>query len=153
MSQTPFAETQIQINVLNDITQTLIDSHQGYETCQNDFKSDETLHARFSERAEARSQMVAEFQKAVKQLGGEPRTQGSISGAAHRGLIKFTALFQDDAKAACQSIDDGEAFLAEKIKEALRTPELLPRTEELLNKALRSAQQGELFANVLESSI
>jgi len=35
----------------------------------------------------------------------------------------------------------------------LRTPELLPRTETLLNEALKGAQQGELFANILESSL
>ncbi|WP_416876792.1 PA2169 family four-helix-bundle protein [Litorimonas sp.] len=153
MSQTPPAETQIQINILNDITQTMIDSYNGYKTCLQDFQNDNALYVRFTERANSRSQIISEFQSAVEELGGEPKTEGSISGAAHRGLIKFTTLFQDDAKAACQAIDDGEAFLAEKIKEALRTPELLPRTETLLNKALKGAQQGELFANVLESSL
>tara|TARA_R110002020_G_scaffold89276_1_gene218509 strand:+ start:1985 stop:2446 length:462 start_codon:yes stop_codon:yes gene_type:complete len=153
MSQTPPAETQIQISILNDIIQTMIDSYNGYKTCLQDFQDDETLYARFSERAESRSQIISEFQNAVKEFGGEPRGQGSISGAAHRGLIKLTTLFQDDTRAACQAIDDGEAFLAEKIKEALRTPELLPRTETLLNEALKGAQQGELFANILESSL
>lgn len=152
MPQTP-SEIPIQISLLNDITQTMIDSYKGYRTCLKELDDEVRLYSRLSERTEARSQMISKFQKAVSDMGGDPHTEGSISGAAHRGFIKFTTLFQGDKKAACQAIDDGESFLAEKIKEALRTPVLSPQTEALLNEALQGAQQGELFASVLENSL
>ena len=43
MSQTPPAETQIQISILNDIIQTMIDSYNGYKTCLQDFQDDEIM--------------------------------------------------------------------------------------------------------------
>lgn len=155
MSQTPPPETQnqIQINILNDVTQTLIDSYKGYESCLNDFEERKNLRTRFSQRAKARALMITEFQNVVRDLGGDPETDGSVSGAAHRGWTKFTTLFQDDEKAACQSIDDGESFLAEKIRDVLRQPDITPRTRELLDKAYRSAKEAELFADILERSL
>jgi uncharacterized protein (TIGR02284 family) len=152
MSQPLPVDTLIQINILNDITRTLIDSYQGYKMCLNDFKENEKVKSQFTERATNRSQMILEFQNAVEALGGEPATEGTVSGTVHRGWTKLTTLFQDDEQAARQAVDDGEAFLVERIQESLREPDLIPPVHELLSKAYISARNGERFAEMLETS-
>lgn len=135
---------QTQIDILNDVTQTLIDSYEGYKTCLKDMEEGYALRSQFSSRAASRSQLISEFQVAVRDLGGEPVMKGSVSGAAHRGWTKFTALFQDDEKAARQAVDDGERFLAERINEQLRDPSLTPNTQILLRNAYASAIKGDV---------
>jgi len=142
MNQTEIIQAQIYI--LNDVTQTLIDSYKGYLTCLEDMDESYSLRSQFSSRASSRSQLISEFQEAVRNLGGEPVTKGSVSGAAHRGWTKLSALFQDDEKAASLAVEDGERFLAEKITEQLRDPTLLPRTQSLLRDAYDSAVKSDV---------
>lgn len=139
-----------EIKVLNSITKTLIDSRKGYETCCDIVDNDYTLSAEFGRRRDARAALVGEFQARVRVLGGEPEDDGSAVGAVHRAFTRFSALFQDDQNAAASALDDGEEFLAEKIEDRLEDSSLDAATEELLRKALRSAKDGERFADSLD---
>ena len=141
------------VTVLNTITQTLIDSHKGYETCCEATDDNYALAKNFRERADARSDLIREFQAEVTSLGGEAATAGSVAGAAHRAWTSFTTIFVDDEKAAIEAIDDGEEYLAEKIEGALENASLSPRTQELLRKAHASAREGERFADALEAAL
>ena len=141
------------IDVLNDVTQTLIDSHKGYETCCEVSDDSYALQTNFQQRAQARADLIKEFQAQVQALGGEPATSGSIAGAAHRAWTSFTTLFSDDEKAAIEAIDDGEEYLAEKIEGCLTNDHLDMRTRELLQKAHASAREGERFADALEKAL
>ncbi len=150
MNQTEMNQAEInltQIDALNDVTQTLIDSYEGYKTCLEDMEEDYALRSQFSSRAASRSQLISEFQTSVRELGGEAVTKGSVSGAAHRGWTKLTAFFQDDEKAASQAVSDGERFLAERINELMRDPNLTPETLALLRKAYASATKGDIQAD------
>ena len=139
--------------VLQDITRTLIDSHQGYETCVDAVEDNYALRRSFQDRAEARSRLIGEFQAEIAALGGEAPTAGSIVGAAHRAWTSFTTLFADDEKAAIEAVDDGEEFLAEKIEDKLGDTRLSPRTRELLQRAQQSAREGERFADALDKAL
>lgn len=141
------------INVLNDVTETLIDSRKGYEKCIEVSEDSYALRSNFQERAQRRSQLIQEFQNEIRTLGGEPTNDGSIAGTAHRAWTQFTTLFQDDEKAAVEAIDDGEDFLAEKIESKLEETTLNTRTRELLQKAHADARDGERFADALERAL
>ncbi len=141
------------VAVLNTITKTLIDSHKGYETCCEVSDDSYALAKNFRERADARSELIREFQAEVTALGGEAATAGSVAGAAHRAWTGFTKMFVDDEKAAIEAIDDGEEYLAEKIEAALNDTSLAPRTQELLRKAHASAREGERFADALDKAL
>ncbi|MEM7729636.1 MAG: PA2169 family four-helix-bundle protein [Pseudomonadota bacterium] len=141
------------IDVLNSVTKTLIDSHKGYETCVEAADDSYALQSNFQERALRRAELIREFQAEVQKLGGEPSTAGSVAGAAHRAWTSFTTLFADDEKAAIEAIDDGEEFLADKIEAELETQTLAPRTRELLQKAHADAREGERFADALEKAL
>lgn len=138
------------INALNDVTKTLIDSQKGYQICCEVADDSYALQSNFQERAQRRLLLVNEFQSEVRALGGEPTDEGSIAGAAHRAWTSFTTLFSDDEKAAVEAIDDGEEHLAEKIDTHLKDETLSPRTRVLLARAHSDAREGERFADMLE---
>ena len=146
-------QTARDIGVLNDVTQTLIDSHKGYETCVEAVGTNAALSKAFRDRADARSALIREFQTAVQTLGGTPATSGSVVGAVHRAWTSFTTLFADDEKAAIEAVDDGEEFLAETIEDKLGDTRLMPATRELLVKAHESAREGERFADALDNAL
>lgn len=139
------------IDILNTVTTTLIDSQKGYQQCIETADDSYALQQNFRERAQRRSQLVQEFQNEVRAHGGEPSTDGSIAGKAHRAWTSFSSVFIDDEKAAVEAIDDGEDYLAEKIENALENNQLQPRTRELLQKAHADAREGERFADALEN--
>ncbi|WP_017931147.1 PA2169 family four-helix-bundle protein [Robiginitomaculum antarcticum] len=141
------------VNVLNSVTKTLIDSCKGYETCADMSDDSYALRAEFNRRATERRALVNEFQHQVRTYGGEPKDDGSLSGVVHRGFTKFTGLFKDDEKAAVEALDDGEEFLAEKIEGKLDHDDLAPETRTLLKRAHSSARAGERFADLLEKSM
>lgn len=141
------------IKALNDVTQTMIDSYKGYEKCLEIADDSSALTNSFRERATRRSQLINDFQAEVRSLGGEPETDGSALGAAHRGWANVTSAFQDDRKAAVEAIDDGEDFLAGKIENQLEDNDIRPRTRDLLQQAHSSAREGERFAEAMERSL
>lgn len=141
------------IKVLNDVTETLIDSCKGYQKCVDVSEDSYALRSNFTERAQRRSLMIQEFQNEVRNLGGEPKEDGSVAGAAHRAWTDITTLFQDDEKAAVEAIDDGEDFLADKIQSKLEDGALAPRTRELLQQAHADARDGERFAEALDKAL
>lgn len=139
------------IEALNSVTETLIDSQKGYAKCCEVVEDSYALRSNFQERAQKRLNLVEEFQAEVRALGGEPEDTGSVAGKAHRAWTSFTTIFSDDEKAAAEAIDDGEEFLADKIESVLEKQTFQPRTRALLQKAYVDAREGERFADALEN--
>ena len=137
------------IDVLNDVTTTLIDSQKGYKKVSEIASDSYALRGKFMERETERNALIAAFQQRVSDLGGEPTTSGGIGGAMHRAWTDFTTLFQKDEKAALEAVDDGEDHLADKIESKMKTEGLDTATIELLGRALTSAREGERFADLL----
>ena len=142
--------TDQNIDALNDVTKTLIDSRKGYEKACELADDSHALQAEFKRRKAEREQLVTAFQNKVRQLGGEPVTDGGTLGSFHRGFTDFVSIFRDDEKAALGAIDDGEEHLAEEIESKMERDELTADVRELLQKAHISAKQGEAFADRLD---
>ena len=140
------------IEVLNSVTRTLNDSIKGYETCCDVSDDSHFLRSQFQKRLDERRALAEEGKQLVRSLGGEPETEGSAKGAVHRGFLRFTSLFRDDEQAAISALDDGEEFLAEKIEDKLEEPGLSAATQAFLTKAMKSARDGECFADRLEEA-
>lgn len=138
------------IDVLNDVTQTLIDSCKGYEMCSEMSDDSFALQSEFRRLQSEREALVTEMQVTTRSLGGTPETEGSASGAVHRGFTKFSSLFQDDTKAAISAIDDGEEHLADTIENKLEDNRLPMQVASILRRAHASAKSGERFADMLE---
>lgn len=147
------SNTHKNIDTLNDVTKTLIDSQKGYQTAYEITEENYALRSDFMRRASNRSKLITEFQEKVRRLGGEPQESGGITGAAHRGWTNFSSMFQKDEKAALSAIDDGEEHLADEIEKKLKSDELDAETQALLRKAHMSAADGERFADRMEDTL
>lgn len=142
-----------EVKILNSVTKTLIDSCKGYEMCAEVANDTPALRQEFMRRKAERDALVSEFQSTVRQHGGEPEMDGSMSGAVHRGFTRFSSMFQSDANAAVEALDDGEEFLAEKIEDKLEDNVFSSPVSQLLQKAHTSAKSGERFAELVENQI
>ena len=141
--------TNRNVEVLNDVTKTLIDSQMGYDKVCEIAEDDYALKAKFQELAAERNELTQAFQNHVRSFGEEPVTSGSAAGSLHRAWADFTSLFESDEKAALDAVDSGEDHLAEKIEDKLKEDGLDMAVRELLGRARASARFGEKFADDL----
>lgn len=139
------------INVLNSVTKTLIDSAKGYQACCEMADDSHALQTEFTCRAGERQALASRFQNQVRAYGGEPKDNGSVSGTLHRGFTRFSGAFMNDERAALEALDDGEDFLSEKIEDKLEYAGLTQETVSLLKEAQAQAKSGERFADIMEN--
>lgn len=137
------------VDVLNDVTKTLIDSQKGYEKVCEIADEDHGLRSKFLSLAAERKDLISAFQARVSEYGAEPVTSGGVGGSLHRAWADFTSLFEDDEKAALEAVDDGEDYLGDKIEKKLKNEDLDQATVDLLRRAQASARYGEKFADHL----
>ena len=136
-----------EISALNDVTKMLIDSQKGYEMAAEVADDDHHLSQAFKSRATQRGDLVNKFQQRVRDLGGEPQTEGGVLGSLHRSMTEFSSIFTSNEKAALNAIDDGEERLAEKVSNELENGKFSALTQDLMGKARQSARMGERFAD------
>jgi uncharacterized protein (TIGR02284 family) len=134
------------IDALNDVTKTLIDSQKGYQKVCDMSDDSFALRSKFQSLASERTDLINAFQEQVRSYGGEPQTSGGAAGSMHRAWADFTSLFRNDEKAALEAVDTGEEYLANEIAEKLESPKLDPQVRDLLQRAKSSARYGENFA-------
>lgn len=140
------------IKTLNKITKKLIDTKYGYEKGAKIVEDTPALSTEFNRRAIARDRFVSDFQSTVRTMGGEPETDGTMTGRIHEGFTKFSAMFRDDRKAALEAIDDAEEMLADDIKDALEDKDLDVNVRQKLMQAYSVAKEGERFADRMEDA-
>ena len=125
------------ISLLNNLIETCKDGEQGFkEAAEGVERSD--LKSTFYEYSQQRSQFAGVLQGMVRSLGGDAESDGSISGAMHRGWINIKAAVtgQDEA-AILNECERGEDFAKEAYEEALKTA--LPAN---IEDVLRQQSQG-----------
>ncbi len=96
------------ISCLNGLIQTCRDGQEGFkEAAEGIERSD--LKSAFYEFSQQRADFAGILQGLVRSLGGEPETEGSFSGALHRGWIDIkSAVTGRDEKAILNECERGE---------------------------------------------
>ena len=74
------------VDTLNDLIETSKDGEYGFTACAKHVGSAD-LRRLFTQRANECLRASEELQSLVVQYGGEPETEGSSSGALHRGWV------------------------------------------------------------------
>jgi uncharacterized protein (TIGR02284 family) len=74
------------VDTLNDLIETSKDGEYGFTACAKHVESAD-LRRLFTQRANECLRAAEELQALVVQYGGEPETDGSSSGALHRGWV------------------------------------------------------------------
>jgi uncharacterized protein (TIGR02284 family) len=108
-----------QIDTLNSLLRTTIDSVNGYENSAQELKS-ERLRQVFRERADQRQQVVQQLREEIRRMGGDPADSGSMMGQMHHVWedLKGAVTAQDD-EATINQTEAAEDYLKEQYEDAL----------------------------------
>ena len=153
---TPTGETNDSvISTLNGLIEICKDGQDGFKDAAEGVERSE-LKTLFYEFSQQRSEFVGVLQGLVRNLGGDPETTGSISGAVHRGWINIkSAVTGQDEGAILNECERGEDHAKEAYEEALKltlpanVADVLGQQSQTVLaahnriKALRNAENGE----------
>ena len=146
-------DTSHDISVLNTLTATTLDSVKGYrEAAEN---SDDDEHRQFfSEMAEERSRLAADLQQHVRAIGGDPETESSTAGAAHRGWVDLkSAITGRDEKAIVNEVERGEDYLKAKFETAMQDDKLSSTARGKLEQCFASVRKGHDRASAMKHAM
>jgi len=136
------------ISTLNNLIETCRDGENGFKTAAEGLKGPE-LKAKFLEYARQRGEMVRELQSAVRTLGGDPETSGSVSASLHRGWIDIkSAITGKDDHAILAEAERGEDVAVAAYQKALK--ESLPAQAQTIvqQQAARVQQAHDTVRNL-----
>lgn len=137
------------VSKLQSLTQTAIDSAQGYETAADRAKS-ANLKQILSEAGAKRRRLVDQLNAEIVRLGGERQESGSASGAAHRVWTQISDAFGSGDERAAERVEEGEDYIEEKFRDALDDSDFSPETREVLRRAHAEIKEGERMTDRLE---
>ncbi len=108
------------IQHLNSLIETCKDGEYGFETCATHAQSQD-LRALFSDRANQCRRSAEALQRLVVQYGGSAESDGSASGAAHRGWVAVRSWVSGTTdRAILEECERGEDFAVNRYREALK---------------------------------
>jgi len=139
------------IDVLNSLITTTIDSANGFERSAEDADSGR-FAAMFRDFGAERRQVVATLQASVRALGGTPNDDGSLKGDLHRRWVDLRAALTGGGgdKAIVEEVERGEDYLKGKYDAALADTELSPAARTAIREAYASVRAGHDTASALK---
>ena len=139
------------INILNSLITTTIDSADGFERSAQDVEGGRFAQM-FREFAAERRSVVARLQETVRGLGGTPEDDGSIKADLHRRWVDLRAAISGDGgdKAVIAEVERGEDYLKGKYEAALEDADLSRTALEAIRAAYQSVRAGHDRASALK---
>lgn len=130
------------IDTVNDLIKTTIDSVDGYRSAGEDANSGQ-FQSIFFERANERKNIADRLSQHVRQLGGDPQDSGSIVAGAHRAFMNLRdAVTGTDDKAIVAEVERGEDHIKEQFEMAMIDNDLSTETKTLISQCYDSVKQG-----------
>jgi uncharacterized protein (TIGR02284 family) len=112
-------DNQDTIDVLNTLIETCNDGERGFRNVAEHVHSAD-LKTLFATRANECRQACADLRAQVLQLGGDPETGGSASGALHRGWVSLLGTLSGHSdKSLLEACERGEDSALERYRDAL----------------------------------
>jgi len=131
-----------EITTLNTLTNTLIDSVNGYRDAAENSESGR-FQELFRTNADERSRVVEELRAEVRRLGGEPEDDASTLGQLHqRWLDLKAAITGRDEKAIINEVERGEDYLKGKFEAALNSGHLSGESRAVVERVHQSVLKG-----------
>lgn len=141
------------VTVTNTLIATTLDSMKGYADAAE--HSENSTHQQFfRQMSEERSQVAADLQAHVRSQGGDPETDSSTAGAAHRGWLDLKAAITGrDEKAVVNEVERGEDYIKTKFEAALKNDEISAGTRGALEKSFASIRKGHDRASEMKHAM
>ncbi len=111
------------INVLNGLIETTLDSSHGYHDAGKEAKNP-TFKSLFERRAMQRKQITADLQSQVRTLGGTPEDDGTVLASAHRAFLNLKNSVTGDDQSVVNEVERGEDHIKAKYENALKDSSL-----------------------------
>jgi len=125
---------------LNNLIETSKDGEFGFTACAKHVTSSD-LRALFTQRAADCARAASELQALVQQYGGTPETDGTASGALHRGWVAVRgSLTGYSDQAMLDECERGEDAALARYRAALRNEELPENVRALISRQLLGVQ-------------
>lgn len=130
------------VQVLNSLIETTIDSVDGYERAARETQNTEFRRI-FEERAFERRRVCDELRREVERIGGTSEDDGSMLAKAHRAFLKVReAVAGGDDKQVINEVERGEDFIKGKFETAMRDSDLSAPVLETVTHAYTSVKSG-----------
>jgi uncharacterized protein (TIGR02284 family) len=130
------------IETLNELIKTTIDSVDGYRAAAKDAESSQ-FQSMFFDRANERETVSTELQQYVQRNGGTPTNSGSIAGGAHLVFMNLRdAVTGADDRAIIEEVERGEDHIKDKFERAITDHDVSAEARNLINQCYKSVLQG-----------
>lgn len=140
------------IKILNGLIEPTLDSADGYREAAEQAR-DSHYRTLFERRGAERQQVADYLSQAVRGLGAEPESHGSILAKAHRAFLDVKhALLRNDSSVV-DSIETGERFIISKFESALDDSAISATTRETVRRAYASVKAGHDEMHDLKHSL
>ncbi len=148
-----FENREHDIDVINSLITTTIDSADGFERSAENVQGTE-FEQLFSDFARERRQIVGRLQEHVRTaLGGEPNDDGSLKADLHRRFEDLRAAFGGGDKAVIEEVERGEDYIKAKYEAAMKDERLDPECRAFIGEAYQSVRAGHDRASQLKHSL
>jgi len=139
------------IEILNSLITTTIDSAAGFERSAEDADSGQ-FATLFRDFGAERRQVVGQLQEAVRGMGGTPNDDGSLKADLHRRWVDLRAAISGDGgdKAVIAEVERGEDYIKAKYEAALKDDALTPTAQSAIRTAYESVRAGHDTASALK---
>ena len=135
-------DSQDQINALNELIETTIDSVTGYEDSAQNIDN-ARLRQIFRERADERQQVVQQLREEVRRLGGDPKEGGTFLGKTHQRMEDLKAAITGrDEKSIINEVERGEDYLKAKWEAILDKGDLTGESRAIVERGFQSVRSG-----------
>lgn len=131
------------------VVDTVFDSVEGYRKAAEKAHSEELKRA-LCERRESREKTLATLNAELERNGDELVSKGTVAGAAHRLWTDISDMFENGDEAAAERVEEGEKYLAGKIREVLEDSDLSESERLVLQKCLTEVEEGKRFGQMIE---
>lgn len=129
-----------QIDTLNSLLRTTIDSVEGYENSAQELDSNR-LRELFRENADARQQVVQRLREEIRRLGGDPADSGSAMGSMHHVWEDLKgAVTGKDEEATVKQTEAAEDYLKSQYEDALEN--LTGDSRQVVEQCYQQVRQG-----------
>ena len=141
------------IEVLNSLITTTINSAEGYERAAQDAEAPQFADL-FRQFSQERRQLVGRLQGRARTLGGTPNEDGSLVADLHRRWMDLRdAISRGSDREIIEEVERGEDYLKAKYEAALKDDKLSPETKVLIGEAFESVRAGHDRASALKHSL
>jgi len=139
------------ISTLNGLIETCKDGQDGFKDAAGGVERSE-LKTLFYEFSQQRSEFVGILQGLVRNLGGDPETSGSMSGAIHRGWINIkSAVTGKDEQAILNECERGEDYAKEAYADAQKK-NLPANVSDVINQQAQTVQAAHNRVKALRNA-